>query len=303
MTITKDKKIGVLYGGFSNERAVSLRSGKNIHSALERLGYDARLIDPAETQDWLKGYDVAFIALHGKFGEDGTVQTLLEAAGIPYVGSGVSASVRCYNKYVCKWILKEKGIPTPPFIMSRVALTQIPHGFMYPVITKPIEEGSSVGVTVSDNDEELWENTKALEAEFGNYILEPFFENNKEVTVGIIEDPMARALPILELRPKNRFYDYDAKYTPGKTEFVLPAELSKEETLKIQALAVKTHEIMGCRGFNRIDMIIDAKTGPYVIDINTIPGFTDTSDLPAQAKEAGINFDALVQIILNTVAS
>ena len=293
-------KIGVIYGGFSNEREVSLRSGKAIAEALEKKGYEVTLIDPATTPNWLEGYDVAFIALHGKFGEDGTIQTLLENAKIPYIGSDVNANVRCFNKAVCKTLLKTNHLPTPNFLIGHEPLSHLPESFYFPVILKPLEGGSSVDTTIADTQEDLKEQTLYLCQKYHNFILEPYIENNTEISIGIIENPDPIALPILELRPQNRFYDYDAKYTKGKTEFILPAEISDETTQKAKEIALEAHKLMGCRSMSRVDMIVNDNGEPFIIDINTIPGFTETSDLPAQAKEAGMSFEDLVEILAKT---
>jgi len=292
----KDKTIGVLWGGLSREREISFRSGKNIAEALKRLGYRVVMVDPAETMDF-STFDVGFIALHGFFGEDGCVQALLEKAGKPYTGSGVSASVLCMNKLSTKLMFQQHGIPTAAFRFFLEPLAALPSDYTFPVIVKPVSEGSSVGVSIADTVQELSDATTALCKQYGGFLLEEFV-SGVELTIGIIEDPTPKALPILELRPHNRFYDFDAKYTPGKTDFILPADISDADTTVCQALAVKTYNTFGCKGMSRVDMILSPTKGPYVLEVNTLPGMTDTSDLPAQAKEAGYTFDQLVELIL-----
>lgn len=294
----KSKKIGVLCGGVSRERAVSLRSGKNVYSALLRLGYDAVLVDVAHEDVGACGIDVAFNVLHGQYGEDGTMQAYLEALGIPYTGSRVGASVLGINKFFSKQLMVREGVPTPAFWVITEA--ELPKNTPFPLIAKPVSEGSSVGVAVVDFPEDFTRLVSPLLGLFSALLLEEFV-TGQEITVGVLElDSGLKALPILELRPKNRIYDYEAKYTEGMTEFILPAELSDEMTARCQALAIQVHELLGCRGMSRVDMIVHPERGPLVLELNSIPGMTDLSDLPAQAKEAGISFDQLVDIILQS---
>ena len=292
----KHLRIGVLWGGLSREREISFRSGKNISEALSRLGYQVVMVDPAHTVDF-STFDVAFIALHGFFGEDGCVQAMLESAGKPYTGSGVSASVLGMNKLASKRVFQQKGIPTAAFQFVLDPLLELPKGFEYPVVIKPVSEGSSVGVSIADTAEQLARDSAFLCKQYGGFLLEEFI-TGVELTIGIIEDPLPLALPILELRSHNRFYDFDAKYTKGKTDFILPADISEVDTTLCQTLAVRTYEAFGCKGMSRVDMILCPKRGPFVLEVNTLPGMTDTSDLPAQAKEAGYTFDQLVELIL-----
>ncbi len=292
----KHLRIGVLWGGLSREREISFRSGKNISEALSRLGYQVVMVDPAHTVDF-STFDVAFIALHGFFGEDGCVQAMLESAGKPYTGSGVSASVLGMNKLASKRVFQQKGIPTAAFQFFLDPLLELPKGFEYPVVIKPVSEGSSVGVSIADTAEQLARDSAFLCKQYGGFLLEEFI-TGVELTIGIIEDPLPLALPILELRSHNRFYDFDAKYTKGKTDFILPADISEVDTTLCQTLAVRTYEAFGCKGMSRVDMILCPKRGPFVLEVNTLPGMTDTSDLPAQAKEAGYTFDQLVELIL-----
>jgi D-alanine-D-alanine ligase len=260
------------------------------------MGYSVVMVDPAETVDF-STFDVAFIALHGFFGEDGCVQALLESSGKPYTGSGVTASVLGMNKLASKLVFEQKGIPTAGFRFFLEPLSELPSGFEYPVVVKPVSEGSSVGVSIADDAVQLAKDSAFLCKQYGGFLLEEFI-TGVELTIGVIEDPMPIALPILELRPHNRFYDFDAKYTKGKTDFILPAEISETATVLCQELAVRTYEAFGCKGMSRVDMILSPERGPFVLEVNTLPGMTDTSDLPAQAKEAGYSFDQLVELIL-----
>jgi D-alanine-D-alanine ligase len=297
----RDKKIGVLLGGLSMERAVSLRSGEGVYQALCDLGYQVQKIDPIKDDVLEAKIDIAFIALHGRFGEDGTIQSYLEHHKIAYTGSRIKASVIGMNKLLTKEVLKKQGLANPDFKLIYEEQSFLPKGFELPVIIKPVDQGSSVDVFYVDSFE-LWQKEqKNLLKKYGVYILEKYIKG-KEITVGVLEREGAKlqALPILELRPKNTFYDYEAKYTEGMTQFILPAELSDSETKTAQALAKQVHQKIGCRGFSRIDMIFHKEEGPFVLEVNTIPGMTNLSDLPAQAKQAGISYNELVEIILKS---
>lgn len=296
----KNKKIGVLNGGFSSEREVSFWSGKNVYEALVRLGYTAVRLDPATEDITTSGIDVAFNVLHGQYGEDGSIQSLLELLNIPYTGSGPAASILSMNKLFSKQVFTQKQIPTAPYAVLNPEQPLPALAFPFPVIVKPVKEGSSFGVEIYDNQADYMAKAPALIKTFGTCLAEAFIPG-KELTVGIIDTPKGpQALPILELRPHNRFYDFDAKYTPGKTDFILPAEISDSDSDLCQALATTLYTLFKCRGAARIDMILHPQTGPFVLEINSLPGLTNTSDLPAQAKQAGISFDALIELILSS---
>lgn len=294
----KSKKIGVLCGGYSAEKEVSVRSGKNVHGALNRLGYNAVMIDPSKTNIEESGIDVAFNVLHGKFGEDGTIQAWLDYLDIPCTGSGVQASLIGMNKLISKKLMMREGLPTAPFVVFSTNDPVSLPPFDFPVIIKPIDQGSSIGVEVVDYPKDFEQAVRKTVTQYGNCIVESFI-TGKEITIGLIETENGlTALPILELRPKNRFYDYEAKYTAGMTEFILPAELSSAATGYCQAIARQTHTLFGCKGMSRVDMIVEHGETPYILEVNTIPGLTDLSDLPAQARAAGIDFDRLIEYIL-----
>lgn len=302
--VPKDKKIGVLYGGMSNEREVSLRSGKNCHDALLRLGYSkVELIDVdkniAKTLSD-KGIEVAYIALHGKYGEDGCIQGLLEISGIPYTGCGPMASAVSMDKHMTKQALSGTKIPLIKSIMVQ-SPDEVKDGIElnYPVMVKPSTEGSSIGMTKVETPDELYTAVvKAFECATG-VLIEEFLEG-VSITIGVLDlNSETIATPILELRPKTGWYDYEAKYTKGLTEFILPAELSPEVTKIAQDFAIKAHKGVMASGMSRVDFLVVGDT-PYLLEINTIPGMTDTSDLPAQSQEMGISYDELVQIILNS---
>lgn len=300
-------KIAVLALGMSSEREVSLRSGRNVLSALKRLGYkNAELIETDENiAEKLKkgGYDAAYNALHGKYGEDGCIQGILEILKIPYTGSGVMASAVCMNKEYTKRVLASN--PDIPLIKSVFVkkgqnVKEACAGLKYPLITKPVSEGSSFGITKVNTPNEL-EGAYKEALKYNDDVLIEEFIDGYFVTIGVIEkDGRNFASEILEIRPKNEWYDFEAKYTKGMSEFIVPSKsLSKEASEKVKAIAVKAHETAGCRGVSRVDfMIKDNK--PYFLEINTSPGMTDVSDLPAQCAVMGITYDDLVLLILNS---
>ena len=296
-------------GGRSGEREVSLRSGKRVFSSLKKQGFNVVSMDLEDdliSQLKKKKIDVVYIMLHGRFGEDGVVQGLLEMAGIPYTGSKVLASALAMNKLAAKRVFDAVGIPTPRYVeidaSSDIALEakRIKKSFPYPMILKPVSEGSSLGVTLLDKEDDLESILKKSVKEFKDVFIEKFI-CGQEITVGVIgKGDGLQALPVLELVPKNKFYDYEAKYTAGMTEFLLPARLSKPLAKRIQKVALAAHKALGCYGVSRIDMMVGKDNVPSVMDVNTIPGMTDRSDLPAEAAHIGISFDALVVKILES---
>lgn len=303
--IKKDAKIAVLSGGLSSEAEVSRRSGKGCYEALKRLGYtNVELIevDTNIAQKLKEGnYDYAYNALHGKYGEDGCIQGILETLQIPYTGCGVMASAVCMNKEYTKRILST--CPDIPLIKSAFVkkgedVKEKTKDLKYPLITKPVSEGSSFGMTKVNTPDEL-EKAYQDAIKYNDDVLIEEYLVGICATVGILEgEDGLFATEILELRPKNEWYDYEAKYTKGMTEFILPAELSEEMTKQVKEIAIKAFDIAGCKGVSRVDFLI-VNNIPYVLEINTSPGMTETSDLPAQANAMGINYDNLVQIILN----
>lgn len=305
--IDKNAKIGVLYGGMSSEREVSMRSGKNCHDALIRLGFkNAILIDVDENiSEKLKSEKIeyAYNALHGKYGEDGCIQGLLEILKIPYSGCGVMASAICMNKEYTKKILSTcDEIPLIKSVFIRLGedILQAVKDLKYPMMIKPVSEGSSFGMSKVENEKELLKAVEDAQKYNPDVLIEEYLVGIC-ATVGVLEnDNEVFTTEILELRPKNEWYDYEAKYTKGMTEFVLPAELSAEMTDKIKKLAIKSYKLANCSGVSRVDFhIVDEIS--YILEINTSPGMTDTSDLPAQAGCMGIDYDTLVLLILNSV--
>ena len=302
------KRIGVLMGGLSSEREVSLKSGQNVYEALRRRGYRAHAIvldHPDQIVPALGEIDIAFLCLHGGIGEDGTLQALLDVLGVPYVGSGVLACALAMNKLQAKRIFVSQKLPTAPWVeyagelwpewQERVA-TEI--GF--PCVVKPVREGSSIGVHIVHTAEELIPACQATQSEFGEFFVEQFIPG-KEITAGILRlDGEDRALPLIELRPHREFYDYIAKYTPGECEFIIPAELDAQTTARVQQLALQAHKVLGCFGFSRVDLRVTPQNEPYLLEVNTLPGMTNTSDLPKAAAAMGIEFDDLVERMLLT---
>jgi D-alanine-D-alanine ligase len=307
----KTRTIGVLMGGLSGEREISLRSGRNCLRALRASGYRAVEIDAlrdvgARLQE--AGVEVAFLALHGRYGEDGTIQGLLEIMGIPYTGSGVLASALGMNKVAAKKVVAGSGLPTPDYCeigadeSAGSAAARIEALLRLPVMLKPEQEGSSLGVSKCKTSGQLEECLEAGRAEFGKVFAERFIPGI-EITVGVIErGGRAEALPILELVPKNEFYDYEAKYTEGMTEFILPARLESTVYAEAQRVAIAVFEAIGCRGYARVDMMVDQDGVPWFVEVNTLPGMTELSDLPAQARAAGISYEELVETILLTAS-
>lgn len=305
--IDKNAKIAVLCGGMSSEREVSLRSGKNCHAALLRLGFqNAVLVDVDENvaETLKKGkIEYAYNALHGKYGEDGCIQGLLEILKIPYSGCGTMSSALCMNKEYTKKILStDKGIPLikSVFIRKGENITDAVKNLKYPMMIKPVSEGSSFGMSKVENESELLKAVEEAQKFNPDVLIEEYLVGIC-ATVGVLEDrDKSFATEILELRPKNEWYDYEAKYTKGLTEFILPAEISQDLTKRIKELAIKAHKLANCSGVSRVDFHIVDET-PYILEINTSPGMTDTSDLPAQCACMGIDYDTLVLLILNSV--
>lgn len=302
----KTLKIGVIAGGISFERDISLLTGKNIYQSLLKLGYNATFIDTGKDfYNELKKINLAFLALHGRYGEDGTVQGLMELMKIPYTGSGVLGSAIAINKILSKKILKFENILTPEYIvldfnniMNPVKLNSLVHEKLsYPVIVKPNSEGSTIGVGIVNNDKQLEHAVKDA-LKYDNKVLIEKYISGRELTVSIIgREPVA--LPVIEIKPENGFYDYEAKYIKNTTEYIVPAELDKEISRHISEVAVKCHRVLECSSISRVDFILDNYGNAYVFELNTMPGMTVTSLVPKAARAAGINFDLLVEIILD----
>jgi len=299
-------KVGVIAGGISSEREVSLSTGKEIYNSLKNLNYNAEFIDFDNSLiEKLKKIDTAFIALHGKYGEDGTVQGLLEILKIPYTGSGVMSSAVAMDKIYSKRIFKYENIPTPAFLELNLKTvsnkeflkSEVKTAVGYPVIVKPNRGGSTIGVTIVKKESELADAVK-LAFNFDDKVLVEKYIYGRLLTVGIIGDEPV-ALPVLEIRPKSGFYDYASKYTPGLTEYLIPAPIKKTEAEMITDTALKCHRALECSALSRVDLILGDDKKAYFLEVNTIPGMTPTSLVPKAASCCGINFDMLVEIILN----
>ena len=309
LNVNKDAKIAVLCGGMSNERDVSLRSGKNVLAALKRLGYkNAEIVDA--TKDAVislvnGGYEYAYNTLHGKYGEDGCIQGLLEILGIKYTGCDVKSSAICMDKEMTKNVPKAAGLNIIKSVCIKydenLDIEAAVKELTFPLMVKPSAEGSSIGMSKVDNIEELKDALKVAQKSDKKILLEEYLQGTS-ITVGVLENIQKNeifATPILEFRTKTLWYDYEAKYTEGMTEFILPAELSDVLTKEIKEMAIKAHKACDCSGVSRVDFLVYNNI-PYVLEINTNPGMTDLSDLPAQAKAMGIDYDNLVQLVLNT---
>jgi D-alanine-D-alanine ligase len=287
-------RIGVLAGGPSSEREISLRSGRAVHKALVEEGLDAIFLDVGEgIHDIIKKVkmDAAFIALHGRFGEDGTVQRILEEARIPYTGSGPLASSQALDKIASKAAFVRNGIPTPRYAVFEEGAFDLQAALVLgmPLVVKPQFEGSSIGLSAVRREEDL---PKALEGAFGygdRAIVEEYIDG-RELTVGILDE---KPLPVIEVVTRNRLYDYEAKYKDAETKYLVPAPVGEEAYRRAQELGARAHSALGCRSFSRVDMMMDASGKVFVLEVNTIPGMTERSLLPKAAEADGISFNRL----------
>lgn len=293
--------IGVLMGGYSSEREISLRSGLAVYEALKRQGFSVSPLDIADKEEEkiaafvsASRLDMAFIALHGHLGEDGTIQTILDRLHIPYTGSGPQASRLALNKALAQDIFQKNHIPVPPYVtlscqeMSRHKSLMDEISF-FPVVVKPAQEGSSIGVTLVAGAQTLEEAMRQA-WQYGDRILIERYIQGKELTVGIVGQ---EALPVIEIRPRRPFFDFTAKYSSGLTDYIVPAPLTGEVSRALQKTALRAHRILGCEDLSRVDFMLAEDNTPYVLEVNTIPGFTATSLLPKAAKASGIDFDRL----------
>jgi D-alanine-D-alanine ligase len=292
-------------GGWSSEREISLLSGQRVLQSLKDQGFTSVGIDITRSfTDQVKQakIDLAFIILHGRPGEDGTIQGYLDLLGIPYTGSGVTASAVCIDKVITKMLMERAGIPTPEYVAIdqrgdvAAGVAEAEKKFGYPMIAKPRAEGSSVGIELLEGRRGAVERCERVRRGFGDFLVEQFVPG-MIATVGILVDEI---LPVLELVPKRqRFYDYEAKYTRGETDFIIPARLDPKVEKRVKELVWQTHKLLGCEGFSRTDLIVKGGKLPYLLELNTLPGLTDISDLPAQAEKAGISYDEMIFRILS----
>lgn len=286
------RKVGVLMGGPSTERDVSLRSGAAIANGLRARGYEVVEVDlKGRSLDLPDGIEAVFVALHGAFGEDGTLQQILRDRGIPYTGSGPEASRASFDKLLSKRIFEEHGIPTPPYeVLAKGQARRLP----LPVVVKPAREGSSFGVhrVFKESD---WAPGLEDALKYDREALVESFIEGRELTVGVVGD---QVLPVLEIRPPLGFYNYEAKYTKGKTEYLVPAPIPDDWAARCRDLAGKAFQALGCSGMGRLDFRMTPEGEPFVLEMNTIPGFTETSLLPKAARAVGIEFPELCDRIL-----
>ena len=306
-------RVAVLKGGRSLERQVSLKSGARVEDALERLGHQPLPIDVGtDLVARLRGAapDVAFVALHGRDGEDGTVQELLEIVGVRYTGSGVSSCIRCADKVLAKHIMRNAGIPTPDFyafnqtafeeLGAAEALPAIEDRLQFPIVVKPASQGSALGIKFARAPEDV---PAALVAAF-SYDRKVLLERHvpgRDLAVSVLDGPDGEpaALPVVEALPRDEdFYDFEARYEIGRTTFVCPAQLGDEEADRLQGLALDVYREFGCYGFARVDLMLDGDGSVFVLEVNPIPGLTDTSLMPQAAEAAGIAFDEVVARLL-----
>lgn len=301
----KTCKVALLAGGDSGEREVSLASGEGARSALESAGFPVTMLDPAKKED-LKtlidgDFDIAFICLHGRHGEDGAIQGFLEVAGIPYIGSKIWSSALAMDKAMAKVFYEEAGICTP----KTIVLTK-PHEksatelFAYvgtPCVVKPNSEGSTLGVFIVDDEDGL---TRAIETAFtmDSEVLVEQFIKGRELTVAVLGSKEPYALPVIEIIPIHEFYDYESKYTPGGSKHLCPAPLDDVCTEEVTEMAIKAHQVLKCEGVSRSDFILDADNTLWILETNTIPGMTETSLLPDAGRAAGLDFSQLCTLLV-----
>jgi len=307
-------RVAVLMGGPSSERDISIKSGMAVYNALIKNGITAFPVE-LEGSQTMDGYidkvkkrlqlfdiEVAFIALHGRFGEDGTIQEILEEMSIPYTGSGVDASRLGMDKIRSKEAFRAKGIVVPDWeVIDKADLNKVDASKFFDcigetLVIKPSNEGSSIGLCIVDSVPLFYEGLKDAFRYADKVIIEEYV-SGRELTVGILDD---RPLPVVEIIPKNRFFDFEAKYKKGLTEYKVPAEIDHRTARRCQEIGLMAHEAIGAKSFSRVDMILREDGMPVVLEINTIPGLTETSLLPKAAEAIGIKFEELVSRILET---
>jgi D-alanine-D-alanine ligase len=324
-------KVLLLLGGTSPEREVSKSTGKSVYKALLNLGYDVKVIDPAYglnqpaevekyfakedyceilnsnylealNHDSTKGIDIVFLALHGKYGEDGTIQSLLELKGLKYTGSKVLSSSLAMDKIMSKILFEEYNVPSPKWFHFKSGEKSVEevdkmiiNSFNYPVVVKPNDQGSTVGITICKSSDQLRDAIRNA-FEYSDRILAEEYIPGKELTVAVFDN---KALPPLEIRPKHVVYDYECKYTTGMSEYIVPAQLPDKVLRELQEIAVKACEALRCEVYARVDFRVSPDNKPYVLEVNTLPGMTSLSLVPKMANAVGISFDQLVEKIIN----
>jgi len=307
----KNQVVAVVMGGPSAEREVSLNTGAAIANALREYGYTNVVeidLDPRNFGKQLaeSKAEVVFNAVHGLYGEDGRLQTLLEIREMPYTGSGMIASVSCMDKVITKRMLRDAGISTPACLIINKKESgikeKIMQRFSLPVVIKPASQGSSIGVEIVKEENQLDE-ALANAFKYSRDILVEEFIGGKELTVSMMQkDGEVVALPVIHIAPHSGTYDYHSKYTKGATEYICPADLDEETTKKVQEISKQAYEVLGCSGVARADVMLDEEGNGYVLEINTVPGMTATSLVPKAAAAAGISFPELCNIILQSAS-
>ena len=298
-------KVAVLFGGTSAERDVSLNSGSRVLDALKRRGVDAHAFDPAEKKlDELAAFDRAFIALHGRHGEDGTIQGALELMRIPYTGSGVMASALGMDKWRTKLLWRSVGLPIPDFVMLAADsdFAAVGRQLGFPLFVKPANEGSSIGISLVRTPEEL-PAAYAKAAALDPLVLAERGVFGGEYTVGIVGvGADMEALPIIKIEPATEFYDYEAKYLRDDTRYLIPCGLAAEREAELRAASLQAFRALGCRGWGRVDFLMDEAGRAYFLEVNTSPGMTDHSLVPMAARAAGMSYEDLVVRVLSLAA-
>jgi D-alanine-D-alanine ligase len=295
-------RLAVLRGGRSAEREVSLRSGAQVEAALRGLGHDVVAVDlDSTTWDTLRDGNFAcvFNALHGRLGEDGAVQGMLDLLGIPYTGSGILASALCMDKSRSNSVMAGAGLHIPDYeeleVKEGVAadvVERLVSRYELPLVVKPVREGSTIGLTIA-KDADAVASGLVLAARYDRRVLVQRFQEGTEITVGVLATPEVQVLPTLEIVSDNPTYDYDAKYTAGKSHHIIPARISERAQLNAADASGRAFVLLGCAGMARVDIIVDAKNTPWILEVNTVPGLTELSLLPDAARAAGIAFDQL----------
>ncbi|MDR3256143.1 MAG: D-alanine--D-alanine ligase [Endomicrobium sp.] len=293
-----NKKIGVLYGGLSSERTISIKSGKAVLNVLKKLKLNVCGIDVNRNiaeEIKKEKIDIAYIVLHGPMGEDGAIQGMLEVMGIPYTGCGIFSSAASMDKDISKHLFKYVGILTPEWKTLK-KFEAVPEIKKYPVIVKPVSQGSTIGVTIVKNDSQFVEAAKKAFKYDKEIIIEKFIDG-KEITVGVLN---GKALPLVGIVPKGGFYDFKSKYQKGGSKHIIPARISKKAYKMAQNSAEKVYKIFKCKAICRVDMIVDKNDKVWVLENNTIPGMTETSLVPDEGRAVGYNFENLVLKIIES---
>lgn len=295
----QNKKIGVLCGGTSSEREISLKSGKAVYDAIKKLGFNVVLIDVDKNiaQELIKKkIDVAYVTLHGPMGEDGTIQGMLEIMKIPYTGCGVFSSSASMDKIISKKLFEYAGIPTPKWLAVDKKTKQT-KSLSYPVVVKPATQGSAIGISIVKNKKE-YDKALNLAFKYDCRVLIEKYVKGTEITVSVLN---GKALPVIEIIPDGKFYDFKSKYTVGKSKHLIPPRLPKNIILQAQKIGEKVYSEFLCKGTCRVDMIVDKGNNIWVLETNTLPGMTETSLFPDSARASGMSFEKLVLEILKAL--